>query len=89
MNAVRNLRRSLGRFDLSDPEMAEAFQVLAEIEVELRACEPNRSAVASRLERFVELLSDAGSADLPIVRSTRAIATWVGPMGAPLVERLG
>ena len=58
--------------------MAEAFQVLAEIEVELRACEPNHGAVASRLERFVELLSDAGSADLPVVRSTRAIATWVG-----------
>lgn len=89
VNAVRTLRRSLGRFDLSDPEMAEAFQVLAEIEVELRACEPNHGAVASRLERFVELLSDAGSADLPVVRSTRAIATWVGPMGAPLVERLG
>ena len=89
VNAVRTLRRSLGRFDLSDPEMAEAFQVLAEIEVELRACEPNRAVVASRLERFVELLSDAGSADLPVVRSTRAIATWVGPMGAPLVERLG
>jgi hypothetical protein len=89
VNAVRTLRRSVGRIDLSDPEMAEAFQVLAEIEVELRACEPNRAAVASRLERLVELLSDAGSADLPVVRSTRAIATWVGPMGAPLVERLG
>jgi hypothetical protein len=89
VNAVRTLRRSLGRFDLSDPEMAEAFQVLAEIELELRACEPNRAAVATRLERFVELLSDAGSADLPVVRSTRAIATWVGPMGALLVERLG
>jgi NCAIR mutase (PurE)-related protein len=88
VNAVRTLRRSVGRIDLSDPEMAEAFQVLAEIEVELRACEPNRAAVASRLERLVELLS-AGSADLPVVRSTRAIATWVGPMGAPLVERLG
>ena len=89
VNAVRTLRRSLGRFDLSDPEMAEAFQVLAEIEVELRACEPNRAAVAMRLERFVELLSDAGSADLPVVRSTRAVATWVGPMGAPVVEPLG
>jgi seryl-tRNA(Sec) selenium transferase len=89
VNAVRTLRRALGRFDLSDPEAAEAFQLLAEIEVELRACEPNRAAVASRLERLVELLSDAGPADLGVVRSTRAIATWVGPMGAALVERLG
>jgi hypothetical protein len=89
VNAVRTLRRSLGRFDLSDPELAEVFEVLAEIEVELRAREPNRGAVASRLERFVALLSDAGSADLPVVRSVRAIATWVGPTGAPLVERLG
>ena len=89
VNAVRTLRRSFGRFDLSDPDMAEAFQVLAEIEIELRACEPNRGTVASRLERFVELLSDGGSADLAVVRSTRAIATWIGPMGAPVVERLG
>jgi hypothetical protein len=88
VNAVRTLRRSLGRFDLSDPEMAEAFLVLAEIEVELRACEPNRRAVASRLERFVALLSDAGSADVPVVRSTRAIATWVGPTATELVGGL-
>jgi hypothetical protein len=88
VNAVRTLRRSLGRIDLSDPEMAEAFEVLAQIEVELRACEPNHAAVASRLERFVELLADAGSADLPVVRSTRVIATWVGPTATDLVGRL-
>jgi hypothetical protein len=88
LHAVKTLRRSLGRFDLSDAEAAEAFKVLAEIEVELRARHPDRGAVAARLERVVELLAEAGPADLPVLRATRAIATWVGPMGATLVGRL-
>jgi hypothetical protein len=88
VNAVGTLRRALGRFELSDPETAEAFRLLAEIEVELRACEPNRGAVAVKLERLAELLSDAGTADLPVVRGTRAIATWVGPRAADIVGRV-
>jgi hypothetical protein len=82
LNSVRTLRTSLGRFGrLSDPDWAEAHRVLAEIEVELRDRRPDRRVVAARLERFVDLVVDAGS-DPSLLRPTRAIATWVGPVGA-------
>lgn len=81
LNAVRTLRTSLGRFGLSDPDWAEADRVLAEIEVELRDRRPDRRVVAARLDRFVDLVSGAGS-DPSVRRPTRAIATWAGPLGA-------
>ena len=81
LNAVRTLRTSLGRFGLSHPDWAEADRVLAEIEVELRDRRPDRRVVAGRLDRFVDLVSDARS-DPSLVRPTRAIATWAGPLAA-------
>jgi hypothetical protein len=85
------LRRSLGRLELSERVCSEAGRALDEIEDELRIPDPDRGVVTARLERFTELLIDAGaisSAGASLVRAIRQIAAWVGPIGAALPGRL-
>jgi len=53
--------------------------------------DPDRGVITARLERFTELLADAGAvarAGVSLVRPIRAIAAWVGPVGAPLFAKL-
>jgi hypothetical protein len=91
LNAVRTLRRSLAGLDLSEQVRAEAGRALDEIEDELRIPVPDRGVVTARLERFTELLANAGavaSAGASLVRPIRQIAAWVGPIGAALLARL-
>ena len=91
LNAVRTLRRSLAGLELSEQVRSETGSALDEIEDELRIPGPDRGVVTARLERFTELLTDAGamsSAGASLVRSIRQIAAWVGPMGAALLAHL-
>ena len=91
LNAVRTLRRSLAGLDLSEHARSEAGRALDEIEDVLRLPEPDRGVVTARLERFTELLIDAGAveqAGASLIRPIRTIAAWVGPIGAPLFGRL-
>jgi hypothetical protein len=91
LNAVRTLRRSLAGCELSEQVRSEAGRALDEIEDELRIPAPDRGVGTGRLERFTELLTDAGAveqAGASLVRPIRQIAAWVGPMGAALLGRL-
>jgi hypothetical protein len=91
LNAVRTLRRSLAGLELSEPVRSDAGRALDEIEDELRIPGPDRGVVTARLERFTELLTDAGAieeAGASLVRPIRQVAAWVGPMGAALLGRL-
>jgi hypothetical protein len=91
LNAVRTLRRSLVGLELSEQVRSEAVRALDEIEDELRIPGPDRGVVTARLERVIDLLTDAGAveqAGASLVRPIRQIAAWVGPTGAPLFARL-
>jgi hypothetical protein len=91
LNAVRTLRRSLGGLELPERVRSDAGRALDEIEDELRTPDPDREVVTARLERFTELLADAGAVEqaaASLVRPIRQIAAWVGPIGAALLGRL-
>lgn len=91
LNAVRTLRRSLAGLELPERVRSDAGRALDEIEDELRIPDPDRGVVTAWLERFTELLTDAGAveqAGASLVRPIRQIAVWVGPMGAALLGRL-
>jgi hypothetical protein len=53
---------------------------------------PDRGVNTARLERFTEeLLTGAGAVDpagASLIRPSRRIAAWVGPVGAALLGRL-
>jgi hypothetical protein len=90
LNAVRTLRRTLARLGLPDRVSSEAGVALGLIEDELRMPDPDRGVVTARLERFTEILADAG-VDMTrrsLIRSIRQIAAWLGPIGVPLVVHL-
>ena len=90
-HAVRTLRASLDRLELSDDARSRAGRALEEIQVELQLPDPDRGVIAARLESFTELLVEAGtlgSAGASLIRPIRAIATWLGPIAAPLLSRL-
>ena len=90
LNAVRTLR-SLAGLELPERVRSDAGRALDEIEDKLRIPDPDHGVVTAWLERFTELLTDAGAieqAGVSLVRPIRQIAVWVGPMGAALLGRL-
>ena len=90
LNAVRTLRGRVAGLELGEEAGAEAVLALDEIEDELRMPEPDRGVVTARLERFAELVTgtDPVDGDHGLIRPIRAIAAWVGPIGAPLFAQL-
>ena len=91
LNAVRTLRRSLAGLELTERVRSDAGRALDEIQDELRIPDPDRGVVTAWLERFTELLADAGAveqAGASLVRPIRQIAVWVGPMAAALLGRV-
>lgn len=90
-HAVRTLRASLDRLELPDDVRSRARWALEEIQVELQLPDPDRGVITARLESFTELLAEVGvlaSAGASLIRPIRAIATWLGPIAAPLLGRL-
>jgi hypothetical protein len=88
LNAVRTLRGRVAGLELGEEAGTAAVLALDEIEDELRMPEPDRGVVTARLERFTELVTGAGAGDPGLIRPIRAIAAWVGPIGAPLFAQL-
>jgi hypothetical protein len=91
LNAVRTLRGRVAGLELEEEAGAQAVLALDEIEDELRMPEPDRGVVTARLERLTELVTVAGAVDMGdpgLIRPIRAIAAWVGPIGAPLFAQL-
>jgi hypothetical protein len=85
------LRRSLDDLRLTGPERAAADQELAGAEEAVRRPEPDRAAASSHLSRFVQGLKDAGAlatAGTAVLQSIRALATWIGPVGAGIIALL-
>ena len=83
LNAVRTMRRGLGALELPEQVRSEAGRALDEIEDELRIPGPDRGVVTARLERFTELLTDAGAVEQagaslvrPSARSPRGSVRW-------------
>src|SRR6185503_5188470 len=90
LNALRTLRGRVAGLELGEEAGVQAVLALDEIEDELRMPEPDRGVVTARLERFTEL-TGAGvveGGDPGLIRPIRAIAAWVGPIGAPLFAQL-
>ncbi len=91
LNAVRSLRGTLDGLEVPEPVRSEAGRALDEIEEELRIPEPDRGVITARLERFTEVLTSAGavaSAGASLIRPIRAIAAWLGPIGAALLRQV-
>ena len=91
LNAVRTLRGKVAGLELGEEAGAASVLALDEIEDELRMPEPDRGVVTARLELFTELVTGAGpvvAVDPGLIRPIRAIAAWVGPIGAPLFAQL-
>jgi hypothetical protein len=88
-HAVRTLRRSLAGLELPAQVRSEAGGALEEIERELQVPDPDRGVITAQLERFAEL-TGAGAVASPsasLIRPIRAIATWIGPIGAALFRQ--
>lgn len=91
LHAARRLRAVLTALELREEVRSNAGRALDEIEAELQMPEPDRGVVAARLERFTELLGGTGAidpADASLIRPIRAIATWLGPIGAALLHQV-
>jgi hypothetical protein len=91
LHAVRTLRAVLAALEVREEVRSDAGRAIEEIEDELQMPEPDRGVVTARLERFTELLGGTGaidSADPSLIRPIRAIAAWLGPIGAALLHRV-
>ena len=91
MNAVRTLRANLARLELPDGARSEAGRALVEIDEELQMHQPDRGVITARLEGFTEVLDVAGALDAAgpsLIRPIRAIAAWLGPIGAALLRQV-
>ena len=89
LNAVRTLRGRVAGLELGEEAGEAAVLALDEIEDELLMPEPDRGVVTARLERFTEIVTGAvDGGDSGLIRPIRAIAAWVGPIGAPLFAQL-
>jgi hypothetical protein len=90
--AARDLRRALAEATIDRRNAAGARRELDEIDAGLGAARPDRHRVAGALERLTRLLSSAGAlvtAGAALVEPLRALAGWLGGLGAPVLQLLG
>lgn len=91
LEAVVRLRAALTSLPLEGATAAEAVAAVDEVDRELRAPEPDRSRVAGQLERLTRTVSAAGGlagAGAALAAPLHALAAWLGPLGAHLVQVL-
>jgi hypothetical protein len=89
--AVIDLRDGLRATPLEPATRADADTEVAQIERELREPQPDRSRVATSLERLTKLLLTAGSlatAGVSLVQPLQTLASWLGTLGAPILHLL-
>jgi hypothetical protein len=88
--AARALRTVVRAAPLGTDAATAAHEV-EEIEVGLAAPQPDRSRLATALERLTRLLGATGAlatAGAALVAPLQTLAAWLGPMGAPVLGLL-
>lgn len=89
--AVRDLRSVLAELGLDAHTRAQAAGELDTVEHEVRAEQPDQPRAASALERLTRLLGQVGAfakAGTALVTPLKALATWLGPLGATVAGLL-
>lgn len=88
---LEELRQVLSEMQLPEEARQGAEQALEEAGAELQQPEPSKERVASRIERFTEILKGVGglaAAGLAIVNPIGAIAGVLGSAGAAIIRLL-
>lgn len=91
LDAVARLRTALAGLPLDGAAAAEAASAVEEMDRELRAPEPDRARVAGQMEQLTRTVSAAGAlagAGAALAAPLHALAAWLGPLGAHLVQGL-
>lgn len=89
--ALRDLLGSADLSALSDEERATVHEDAAAISEEMAAPAPSPDKVVGRLERLTSVLSAAGAfagAGAALIGPLSSIASWLGPMGATVLQML-
>jgi len=92
LDAVQQLQQLLAALPVDTPTAARAGRELDDADRQLRAPEPDRSAVDRSLARFVQVLTgvtSAGTALAGVVAPLATVASWIGAHGSLLVGALG
>jgi hypothetical protein len=92
MEAVQQLQRLLQTLPVDPSTAARARQELDAADRQMRAREPDRSAIDSSLSRFVEVVTrvtSAGTALAGLVAPLSTVAGWIGTYGGLLAGSLG
>ena len=91
LRAARELRDQLDTASLDHVTAAKARAYAAEVETAMRTPQPDRSRVASALERLTRLLAAAGSlstAGAALIHTLQTLAGWLGTLGDPILHLL-
>lgn len=91
LREVAHLRAALEELHLPDDARQDADASLADVEDELRAAEPDKQTIASRLEHVAGVLGSFGllvNAADRIVPPLQSLAAWLGSAGTSLLALL-
>ena len=91
-NEIRRIRDELDRLELP-PDIGPAARAeIDSLDAELANDDVDKQAVATRLTRLTRLLKSAGalvSAGAALAAPLGALASWIGPLGQPILQLLG
>ncbi len=91
LEALQRLRGGMSSASLDEGGQFEARAHIDELENELHAPQPDRSRIASVLERLTRLFVATGSlvaAGAALVEPLHTLATWLGALGQPILTLL-
>ncbi len=91
LDAAAELQTALAATPMPESSRQEAQQVLEAVETELKAPAPDEGAVASGVERIIDVLGQAGalaSAGEALAAPLRSIASFAGAAGAAALRLL-
>jgi hypothetical protein len=89
--AVRSLSEALDTAPMTDDARRAAQAHVRAVEDEIARPEPDRRRVADRLSGLAKVLASAGtviSAGSALLGPLHTLATWLGPLAAPLLALL-
>ncbi|WP_380167966.1 hypothetical protein [Jannaschia sp. R86511] len=90
--AAHSLRDGITAQPVPEPTATETGELLDDLDDDLAAAHPDRSAVAVTLERLTRVLVATGSlatAGAVLVGPIQTLAAWLGTMGGPVLGLLG
>jgi hypothetical protein len=88
---VRQLSAAIGNAQLPASGAKTAGDDLREVEQQLARPTPDRATIADRLTSVTRVLGSAGAlvhAGAALGTGIAALATWLGPLGAPILHLL-